>query len=116
MKPVDVKSSTYIASSKEINDEDIKAFLQKTVFPNCSEKVLVIKRVKTLCRGNMLIVILKAKKLFERFTKKQLQRTNQKELRVEKVIKRKGDKISVKWKDYDSSFNSWIDKKDIVYK
>ena len=32
----------------------------------------------------------------------------------EKVIKRKGDKIYVKWKGYDNSFNSWIDKKDLI--
>ena len=41
----------------------------------------------------------------------ELQETNQKELRIEKVIKKKGDKLYVKWKGYDSSFNSWIDKK-----
>ena len=40
--------------------------------------------------------------------------TNQREFRVAKVIKRKGDKLYVKWKGYDNSFNSWIDKKDIV--
>ena len=33
---------------------------------------------------------------------------------IEKVIKRKGDKLYIKWKDYDSSFNSCIDKKEIV--
>ena len=33
---------------------------------------------------------------------------------MEKVIKRKGDKLSVKWEGYDNSFNSWIDKEDIV--
>ena len=38
----------------------------------------------------------------------------QKEFRVEKVIKKNGDKLYVKWKGYDNSFNSWIDKKDIV--
>ena len=27
------------------------------------------------------------------------------------MIKRKGDKLYVKWKGYDNSFNSWIDKK-----
>ena len=27
---------------------------------------------------------------------------------------RKGDRLYVKWKDYDSSFNSWIDKKDLI--
>ena len=32
---------------------------------------------------------------------------------VEKVIKRKGDKVYVKWKGYNSSFNSWIDKKTL---
>ena len=37
-----------------------------------------------------------------------------KEFRTEKVIKRKGDKLCVKWKDYDNSLNSWILKKDIV--
>ena len=30
------------------------------------------------------------------------------------LLKRKGHKLYVKWKNYDSSFNSWIDKKDIV--
>ena len=59
----------------------------------------------------MLLVILKAKILLERFTKQNCQKTNQKEFRVEKVIKRKGDKLYVKWKGYDSSFNIWIDKK-----
>ena len=36
------------------------------------------------------------------------------EVRIEKVIKKKGDKVYVKWKGYDNSFNSWIDKKDLV--
>ena len=30
------------------------------------------------------------------------------------MIKRKGDKLYIKLKVYDNSFNSWIDKKDIV--
>ena len=41
-----------------------------------------------------------------------MQKTNQKELRVEKLIIRKDDKLYVKWKGYDSSFT--IDKKDII--
>ena len=50
----------------------------------------------------------------ECFTKKNYNKMNQKELRVGKVIKRKGDKLYVKWKGYDGCFNSWTDKKDIV--
>ena len=48
--------------------------------------------------------------------KKELQKTNQQEFRIDKLIKRKGDKLYVKWKDYDHSFNSWIDKKDLLKK
>ena len=48
------------------------------------------------------------------FYEKELQKTNQEELRIEKLIKRKGDKMYVKWKGYDNSFNSWIDKKDLI--
>ena len=57
---------------------------------------------------------LKAKEVVGTFYKKELQKPNQKDFRVEKVIKRKGDKLSINWKGYDSSFNSWIDKKGIV--
>ena len=64
--------------------------------------------------GLMLLVVLKAKKLLERFKKSELQKTNQKEFRAEKVIKRIGDKLCVKWKGYGSSFNCRIDKIDIV--
>ena len=54
------------------------------------------------------------KKLQVAFMKKELQKTNQRGFRIEKVIKKKGDKLYVKWKGYNNSFNSWIDKKDIV--
>ena len=40
-----------------------------------------------------------------------LQKTNQKEFRIETVIKKKSDKLYVKWKGYNNSFNSSIDKK-----
>ena len=43
-----------------------------------------------------------------------MQKANQKEFRVEKIIKRKYDKLYVKWECFDSSCNSWIDKKDVV--
>ena len=49
-------------------------------------------------------------KLFEHFMKM----TNQQEFRIEKTIKKKGDKLYLKWKGYDNSFNSWIDKKELV--
>ena len=53
-------------------------------------------------------------KLLEVFSEKELLKTNQDEFKIEKAIKRKGNKLSVKWKVYDNSFNSWNDEKDIV--
>ena len=48
------------------------------------------------------------------FYEKELQKTNQKEFRIEKVIKKKGNKLYVKYKVYYNSFNSWIDKNDLT--
>ena len=56
-------------------------------------------------------MILMVKKLLEHFMKKNCEKIDQQEFRIEKVIKKKGDKLYVKWKGYDNSFNSWSDKK-----
>ena len=48
------------------------------------------------------------------FYEEELQKTSREKFRIEKVLKRKGDKFYVKWKVYDNSFNSWINKKDLV--
>ena len=40
------------------------------------------------------------------FYEKEFQKSNQKEFRVEEAIKRKGDKLYIRWKGYDSSFDS----------
>ena len=43
-----------------------------------------------------------------------MQKSNQKEVRDEKVIKRKGNKLYGKCKGYDNSFNIWTDQKDSI--
>ena len=48
------------------------------------------------------------------FYEKELQRTSQTEFRIEKSIKRRADKLCVKWKGYDNSFNNWINMKDVL--
>ena len=48
------------------------------------------------------------------FYEKELQKTSQEEFRIEKVIKRNGNKLYLKWKGYGNSFNSWINEKDFV--
>ena len=46
--------------------------------------------------------------------KKNCKRLIKKNSQLKKVLKKKGEKLYVKWKGYDKSFNSWIDKKDLV--
>ena len=57
---------------------------------------------------------LNAEEVIGTFYVKKLQKTNQQKFRIEKVIKRKGNKLYIKWKGYNNSFKSWIDKNDLV--
>ena len=50
------------------------------------------------------------------FYENELKKTIQEKFWIEKVLKTKGDKLYVKWKEYDNSFNIWINQKDLVQK
>ena len=65
----------------------------------------VIKKVKNTVTWTYVINELNGKDIIETFNEKELQKTNQQELRIEKVIKRQGEKLYVKWKGYDGLFN-----------
>ena len=87
--------------------------MQKTIFQIAPEKFLLLQKLKILFPGHMLLVILKVKKLLERFTKKNSKKEIKHSLELKKVIKRKGDQLYAKWKGLDS-FNSWIEKKKTI--
>ena len=76
----------------------------------------MIKKVKNTVPWTCVVSDLKGEEIVGTFYENELQKINQKDFRVEKVIKRKGDKLYVKWKGYDNSFNSWIDKKEEKWK
>ena len=124
MKSANVKSNTYIDSSKEINDknpkfkigDNVRISKYKNVFakgytPNWSENLFVIKKVKNTVLWTNVNNDLNGEEIVGTFYENELQKTNQKEFRIEKIIKKKGNKLYVKWKRYDNSFNSWINKK-----
>ena len=74
----------------------------------------VINKIKNTIPWTYAISDLNGEEITGSFYEKELQKTIQKEFRIEKVLKRKGDKLYVRWKEYNSSFNSWINKKDLV--
>ena len=120
MKPVDIKDNTYIDSVElRSNEKDpkfkvgdhVRISKYKNIFAKgytqiWSEEVFVIKKVKNKVPWIYVINDLNGEKIIGTFYEKELQKTNQQEFRIERVIKRKGDKLYVKWKGYDSSFNS----------
>ena len=127
MKPFDVGDNTYFYFKKEVIDKDpkfnvgdhVRISKYKNIFakgytPNWSEEVFVVSKIKNTVPWIYVINDLNGEEIIRTFYEKELQKTNQQEFRIEKVIKRKGDKLYVKWKGYDNSFNSWIDKKDLV--
>ena len=124
---LDVKDNTYLNADKEINNKDLKLKVgdrvriskYKNIFaegymPNWSEEVFVIKKVKNTVPWIYVINDLNVEEITGTFYEKELQKTNQEEFRIEKVIRRKGDKLYVKWKGYNNSFNSWINKASLV--
>ena len=115
MKHIDARLRTYIESSKEIYYQDpkignivriskYKKVFGKDYIQNGSEDILWLKKLKALLCRHILSVILKDKmeEIFWMFYKKIFQKSNRKEFRIEQVIKRKDDKLYVKWKGYDS--------------
>ena len=65
-------------------------------------KVTLQKTVKNTLSWTYVISDLNGKEVVGTFYGKELQKTNQREFRIEKVIKRKGDKLYVKWIGYDN--------------
>ena len=127
MKLKDVTNHSLVEYVEEPNRKDpkfkvcdhVRISKYKNIFaegytPNWSEEVFIINKVQKTVPWTYLINNLNGEKIQGSFYVKELQKNNQNEFRMEKVIKKKGDKLYVKWKGYDNSFNGWIDKKDIV--
>ena len=128
MKPVDVKDNAYIGFNKEVNDKDskfkvgyhIRISKYKNIFakgyiPNWSEEVFVIEEVKNTFSWTYVTSDVNGEEIIETFYEKELQKINQQIFRIEKVIKKKRNKLYIKWKGYDNSVNSWIDQKDVEW-
>ena len=102
MKPIDVKDNTYIDFGKEVNDNDpkfkvgdhvriskYKNIFSKVYTPNWSEEVFVIKKIKNAVPWTYVIDDLNGEEVTGTFYEKELQKIDQQEFIIEKVIKKK---------------------------
>ena len=109
MKPVDVKDNTYIDFKKESNDKNpkfkvgdhvriskYKNIFAKGYMPNWSEEVFISSKIKNTVPWTYVINDLNGEKIIGTFYEKELKKTNQKEFRIEKAVRKKGNKLYVK--------------------
>ena len=83
-----------------------KNIFAKGYTPNWLEEIFVIKKTKSTVPWTYVINDLNNKQITGTFYENELQRTNQEEFRIQKVIKKKSDKLYIKWKGYDNLFDS----------
>ena len=96
---------------KEVSDNDpkfkvgdhVRISKYKNIFakdytPNWSEEVFVIQEFKNTVLWTYVINYLNNEQITGTFYENELQRTNPEEFKIEKVIKKKGNKLYVKWK------------------
>ena len=85
--------------------QNMKTLLIKDT-PNWSEEVFVVPKIKNTVPWTYAVSDLNGEENTGSFYGKELQKTSQGKFRIEKVLKRKGDNLYVKWKGYDNSFDS----------
>ena len=75
---------------------------------------MIVRGTKNTVPWTYVVSELNGEEIIGSFYEKELQKTSQEKFRIEKVLKRKGDKLYVKRKGYNNRFNSWIDKKYLI--
>ena len=121
MKPIYVTSDSYTEDNENSNEKfpkfkvgdrvrisKCKNIFAKGYTQNWSEEVFVVSKNKDTVLWTSVIIDLNCEPIAGTFYEKELEKTSQEKFRIEKVIKRKGDKLYVKWQRYDSRFKSWI--------
>ena len=110
IKPIDVTSDSYAEYNEDFNKTEPKFKVSdhvwiskyKNIFAkgctqNWSEEVFVVSKIITTVPWTYAISDLNCKPITESFYEKELQNTSQEKFRIERVIKRKGDQLYVKW-------------------
>ena len=91
-----------------------KTTFEKGYTPRWTEEVFTIDEVLRTDPPTYKIRDYNDERIQGSFYEPELQKTSQDIYRIEKVIRKQGNKALVKWLGYPDSFNSWIDSKDVI--
>ena len=114
MKTIDATSDSYAKYNEDFNERDpkfkagdhariskYKNIFAKGYTQNWSEEVLIISKIKNTVPWTYVISDSNGEKIAGSLYEKEWQRFSQEKFRIEKVIKKKVNKLYVKWKGYD---------------
>ena len=95
--------------------DKVRISLEKNIFEkgyetNWTQEIFEIYDIKYSNVPYYYLKDLNNEKLQGTFYEQELQKTKQDLYTIEKILKTNKDKIYVKWRGYDNSFNSWINK------
>lgn len=103
------KVNDYVRISK------FKALFEKGYTPNWSTEIFQISKILPTKPITYLLVDSNKDEIKGCFYQYELQKVRHPDIYlIEKVLRRKGDKLYVKWLGFDDTHSSWIEKKDFV--
>ena len=127
MKPIDVTDDSYAEYNEDFNKKDpkfkvgdhhgiskYKNSFAKGYTPDWSGELFVVSKTENTVPWTYVVSDFNGELITGIFYVTELQKTSLEKFKIEKLLKRKGDKLYVKWKGYNNSFNSWINEKDLV--
>lgn len=92
-----------------------KGVFTKGYLPNWSTEIFQVQRILSTSPTTYILKDLSGENIRGCFYKEELQRTNETEnYLVEKVLRRRGNDVFVKWLGFDDSNNSWIPKQNLL--
>ena len=91
-----------------------KKTFEKGYTPRWTEEIFTISKIQYTNPITYKITDYNGAEIQGTFYEQELQKTNQDVFRIEKIVKKKGNKYLVKWLGYNDSFNSWLDSKDLL--
>lgn len=108
-KPKKLKTHDFVRVSK------YKSTFEKGYTPNWSTEIFKIRKVQNTSPETYLLQDAKSQPILGAFYAEELQKTSYPDVYlVEKVLKRKGNKVLVKWLGLPNNENSWISKSNVL--
>jgi hypothetical protein len=91
-----------------------KNIFEKGYTPRWTEEIFTISTIQYTDPPTYKITDANDEEIQGSFYEQELQKSTQEIFRIEKIIKKLGNKSLVKWSGYSDSFNSWVDNDALI--